>query len=74
MCRCDRHIGFLTSGLYTDVSTGCLFVEGSRGTIGSRKGTDPRGYPIGGEDADYGNLLTALGEFLRNIDEMIPVK
>ncbi|MBM4042805.1 MAG: hypothetical protein FJ290_30320 [Planctomycetes bacterium] len=30
-------------------------------------GTDPRGRPIGGEDADYGNLLGPLGSFLRGI-------
>lgn len=37
-------------------------------------GTDPRGYPIGGEDADYGNLLTPLSRFLRGIDDVIPVE
>ena len=31
-------------------------------------GTDSRGYPIGGEEADYGNLLGDLGRFLKGID------
>jgi hypothetical protein len=30
-------------------------------------GADPRGCPIGGEDADYGNLLSPLGAFLRGL-------
>ena len=34
-------------------------------------GADARGYPIGGEDADYGNLLGNLGKFLRGIDERL---
>jgi hypothetical protein len=34
-------------------------------------GLDPRGYPIGGEDADYGNLLGPLGHFLRDVDRQI---
>jgi hypothetical protein len=29
--------------------------------------TDSRGYAIGGEDADYGNLLGPLGKYLRSI-------
>ena len=35
-------------------------------------GTDERGYPIGGEEADYGNLLGGLGGFLRQIDGGVP--
>ena len=36
-------------------------------------GIDPRGYPIGGEDADYGNLLGDLGRFLNDIpDRLLP--
>ncbi len=42
-------------------------VEARRAT-----GTDARGYAIGGEDADYGNLLGPLGKFLSRIDEAIP--
>ncbi len=34
-------------------------------------GLDPRGYPIGGEDADYGNLLGPLSDFLHGIDRQI---
>jgi hypothetical protein len=34
-------------------------------------GLDPRGYPIGGEDADCGNLLGSLASFLRAIDQQI---
>jgi hypothetical protein len=41
-------------------------VEARRNT-----GLDPRGYHIGGEEADYGNLLGSLGDFLRRIDEQI---
>jgi len=37
-------------------------------------GTDPRGYPIGGEDADYGDLLTGLSQFLQGIYDVIPVR
>jgi hypothetical protein len=37
-------------------------------------GTDPRGYSIGGEDADYGDLLTSLSQFLRGIHDVIPVE
>ena len=36
-------------------------------------GADPRGYPRGGEDADYGNLLGNLGKFLRGIDTRFAV-
>jgi hypothetical protein len=32
-------------------------------------GIDARGYPIGGEDADYGNLLGEVGRFLGRIAE-----
>jgi hypothetical protein len=34
-------------------------------------GLDPRGYPVGGEDSDYGNLLDPLGGFLREMDRQI---
>jgi hypothetical protein len=34
-------------------------------------GLDPRGYPIGGEEADYGNLLGPLSGFLRDLDRQI---
>jgi len=34
-------------------------------------GTDARGYPIGGEEADYGNLLDGLSGFLKGIDRGI---
>jgi hypothetical protein len=37
-------------------------------------GTDVRGYPIGGEDGDYGNLLEKLGGFLRGMDARIRVE
>jgi hypothetical protein len=37
-------------------------------------GLDARGYPVGGEDADYGNLLGPLGDFLRGIDRQIRVE
>lgn len=37
-------------------------------------GTDPRGYPVGGEEADYGNLLTPLSGFLRSVDKIISVE
>jgi hypothetical protein len=37
-------------------------------------GTDPRGYPIGGEGADYGDLLTGLSQFLQGIYDVIPVR
>jgi hypothetical protein len=37
-------------------------------------GTDPRGYPIGGEDADYGNLLGDLSDFLQRIYDVIPIQ
>ncbi len=36
------------------------------------RGTDPRGYPIGGEDADFGNLLGPLGAFLKGVGERPP--
>jgi hypothetical protein len=39
-------------------------VEARRAT-----GADPRGRPIGGEDADYGDLLGGLGRFLNSIHE-----
>jgi hypothetical protein len=35
-------------------------------------GTDCRGYAVGGEEADYGNLLGVLGRFLREIDGGVP--
>ena len=37
-------------------------------------GRDTRGYPIGGEEADYGNLLGGLGRFLRGLDGQIPAR
>jgi len=30
-------------------------------------GVDARGYPVGGEEADYGNLMDPLGKYLRGI-------
>ena len=36
-------------------------------------GVDANGRPAGGEDADYGNLLGPLGEFLRTLHEKIDV-
>ncbi len=38
------------------------------------RGTDPRGYPIGGEEADYGNLLGGLSTFLKGIGDRLPGK
>lgn len=37
-------------------------------------GTDPRGYAIGGEDADCSNLLGSLSEFLHSIYDVIPIR
>ena len=34
-------------------------------------GLDQRGYPIGGEKADYGNLLGPLSGFLRDLDRQM---
>jgi hypothetical protein len=33
--------------------------------------TDARGYPTGGEEKDYGNLLSPLGDCLRSIDQKL---
>jgi hypothetical protein len=34
-------------------------------------GTDSRGHAVGGEDADYGNLMGPLGKYLRSIPERL---
>lgn len=34
-------------------------------------GKDMRGYPVGGEEADYGNLLGPLSRYLRRVDAML---
>jgi hypothetical protein len=36
-----------------------------------KAGNDTNGYPVGGEEADYGNLLGPLGDYLRRMDALL---
>jgi len=38
------------------------------------RGTDRGGYPIGGEEADYGNLVEGLSAFLKGIGDRLPTR
>ncbi len=35
---------------------------------------DARGYSVGGEEADYEDLVGGLGRFLRGLDGQIPTR